>query len=764
MISRFYRPVIAYTVLMFLFGSHSDAQQQSLIRAPSEENQRLVESLERAEKLASQATIYRDHFGVPHVTGPTDASVVFGFTYARAEDEFQKIQKSLLTGVGRVSELIGPTGFLSDRAMRFLEIPKHAQAEFESYGDEFKAVLRAYSDALNFYVANHPDQDPVIMEVFEPWHVLAAGRTMNITFLQLSPENDQLSKIANAAMQHEEATKSRDEPDQSGNSAESGGGDEGRGKVRDGSNMWAIGPKRSATGNAMLLINPHIPLNEVYEGHLLSATGLNVSGGFAYGSFLMPFAGHNESIAWSLTVNYPDILDVYEETFDHPTDPLKYRYDDQWKTAETWSETIRIKAPDGSLSDREIECQKTIHGPVFIKSDGKGYAIRPAMIQAGGLQRQFFEMAKANNFSEFKQAVGRRALVFHNVMYADIQGNIWYVYNSATPRRNPGFDWSKPVPGNTSKTDWSGYHEIDELPQVFNPACGWMQNCNSSPFTTAAIGQNPKPGDFPNYIGRRDKDDNRVPISKKILSRDQKFTFADWELVAWDTRVNEADRWIAKIVNGLNEIRSIPEGLELANSVSPLVDELVAWDRQSAIDSVAATIFHLWYENMDGQIHSASITSQQLLGALGGVKEQLEASHGDWRIKYGDLFRHQRPSELGVYAGDEGRSFPIAGGHPRVGMVFTHLTRAVSGSKARYGFHGHSYVSVVELDPNGIKAKSLVPYGQSRDPNSPHYLDQAPLYAKGQFKPAWFTLDEIIANGERSIIQGDSNQGIIGLP
>ncbi|MGI9518162.1 MAG: penicillin acylase family protein, partial [Pirellulaceae bacterium] len=424
------------------------------------QSQRMSESeLARARTMAASVTIHRDTYGVPHVYGPTDASVVFGFTYARAEDEFQKIQRSLLTGTGRMTELIGAQAFLSDRAMRLFEVNKHARNEYENCDAEFKKLLIAYADALNFYAINHPDTDPLTIKRFEPWHVLAAGRSMSISALTLSPEYAELNRAATARTP--ENKKAKEMPE-------------------DGSNMWAIGPSRSKSGNAMLFINPHIPLHEVYEGHLHSDEGLNISGGFAYGTFMFPFAGHNETLGWSLTVNYPDIVDVYIEKFDHADNDNKYRTDDGWQEATAWKETLKIKQGD-KLVEREIDCLKTRHGPVFIKSGKQGYSIAAAKIAEGGLPRQFYEMAKANNLNEFQAAIGRRALVFHNVMYADTSGNIWYAYNGAIPKRDQKIDWTKMVDGTTSATDWNGYHPIDDLPQVLNPNCGWMQNCNSSP-------------------------------------------------------------------------------------------------------------------------------------------------------------------------------------------------------------------------------------------------------------------------------------------
>ena len=682
----------------------------------------------RALQMAQSVTIYRDTFGVAHVYGPTDASVVFGFTYARAEDEFQKIHRGLLTAIGRMSELAGPRAFLSDRAMRLFEVSRHAKTEWDRCSPEFRELLVAYSDALNFYVINHPETEPLIIERFEPWHVLAAARSMNISALTLSPEYSFLTKAATQGSQ-----RSVD-------------------GVKDGSNMWAIGPGRTKTGNAMLFINPHIPLNEVYEGHLHSDQGLDVSGGFAYGTFLFPFAGHNGKLGWSLTVNYPDILDVYIEKFDHPDDENKYRFDDGWLEATTWNETIRIKQGN-RLIDRTIECTKTRHGPVFIKSGEIGYAIAAAKVVEGGMHQQFLAMAKANDLTQFRSAVGQGALVFHNVMYADQAGNIWYVYNGAIPRRDPDYDWTKPVDGATSRTDWNGYHSIDELPQILNPKCGWMQNCNSSPFSTTASVENLSATDFASYIGVADKDDKRVVASKKFLQQTGKFSFQDWARAAWDTSATESQAWIRRM-DDLFE-RQNDQSTEHLDAVVPMWVELKSWDGSIATDSVGATLFHLFHEQQRKRPSGERLDEDVMVASLLAVKESLIKDFGTWQVPYGEVFRHQRPNDDGVWPGDRADSLPIAAGDPRSGMVFCYLSRKSGDSKRRYGFHGHSFVSVVEFDPKGVRALSVVPYGQSSDPDSPHYFDQAPLYVAGKFKPAWFSLQEIKANLERSYHPGE---------
>ena len=281
--------------------------------------------------------------------------------------------------------------------MKLFEVEKHARAEYQNCEESFREILVAYADALNFYVLRNPELEDVVMERFEPWHALAAARSMNITFLQLSPEYAQLSMLVPAPPSEPEQQPS----------------------AQDGSNMWAISGDRTTTGNPMLFINPHIPLHEVYEGHLHSEEGLKVSGGFAYGSFMFPFAGHNRRMGWSLTVNYPDIVDVFIEKFD-PENPRRYQIDGEWHEAEVWTDTVKVRNDD-QLVEQTIQGLKTRHGPVFIQLGETGYSISVARVAEGGFQQQFYEMARASNLDEFKSAVGQLGLVFHNVMYADVE-------------------------------------------------------------------------------------------------------------------------------------------------------------------------------------------------------------------------------------------------------------------------------------------------------------------------------------------------------
>ncbi|MCK4872925.1 MAG: penicillin acylase family protein [Phycisphaerales bacterium] len=683
----------------------------------------------RIAKAVEATTIHRDTWGVPHITADTDAHAVFGFMYARAEDEFYAIERSLLTMSGQAAAAYGEAGLAGDILMHAFEIPRRAQAEFEAIPKSVRALCIAAADALNFYLANNPDEECALLTHFEPWYFLASDYGMHIGYLSLAQTGIEGADLLKSA-------------------------DPRAVDVPDGSNMWAIAPQRTRDGHALLFINPHIPIHEVYEGHLRSDEGWNFSGGTAYGSSIFPMFGFTEHHGWSFTVNYPDIIDVYAETFDDPDNPLAYRYGDEYRMAKEWTEIIRVKTETG-MAAREVTLRKTHHGPILAERDGKQLAVRIAGLERSVPMLQKYEMSKARNFAEFKKAVSHGSIPFHNIMYADDQGNIWYVYNATMPRRDDRFDWSQAVDGSDPATEWQGYHPIDELPQVLNPASGWMQNCNSSPFTTTVEGGgNPDPANFPKYLGR-DGDGPRVNMSHRVLASDDRFTLADLAQAAFDTHAYEADKWVPKFIKAWEAVKDDDSDETRPAAMHEVIDELAAWDRSLALDSAATTIFMLWYETNYSHLAAASMDDAALIESLGAIVSAVEKSAGTWQVRWGDVNRHQRNDlRVGEANSDDRASLPIRGGHAIAGVTFTYLARLAPGSTKRYGFHGHSYVAVVEFGDT-VSARSILPFGNSRHPDSPHYFDQAPLYVDGAFKETWFTPAAIKANLERSYHPGE---------
>lgn len=691
------------------------------------------------EKLAQSVTIYRDNYGVPHVYGPTDASCAFGYMYASAEDNFWQIEDSYIRALGRASEIYGTRTLDDDQLVRALEIPRLAKAEYDRSSPRSKELLQASIDGLNYFLQRNPQVKPRLIAKFEPWHILAFNRyALYYQFIYrrsglrpeeiktiTEPQNAKLSELRGDLPEEEFKNL----------------------LVAQGSNMWAVTPAKSASGHALLFINPHQPFfgtGQWYEGHVHSDEGWDMSGASFFGSSF-PTIGHNEFLGWSHTVNAPDILDVWEETFDKPGDPLAYRYDGGYRKATEWKDTIKVKT-DSGLTERTFTFRKTHHGPVVAKRNGKWLSLRMAQFEEGGQVDEWYAMTKSRNLEEFKKAMSAVAVPMFNALYADREGNIFYVYNGAVPRRSEKFDWSKPVDGSTSETEWHGYHSFNELPQMTNPKSGFLQNCNSTPFMTT-IFENPDPKAFPKYmIG--EPDTARARVSRRILFNKDKFTLDEWAKAGFDTYVIQAETEIPELLKAWEKNPS--------SKAAEAVAELQNWDHVSRASSVPMTLFMLWHEKQYGtSVIRPPKTPQDAVQSMEQVIDDLTAAFGSWQVPWGDLNRLERRASSGEEPfSDDVKSLPVAGAPGDVGIVFNFYARPEKQQKRRYGVAGHSFISVVDFGQQP-KARSILVFGENSDPSSPHYFDQSELYARQEFKPAYFTLDDIKTHLEKTYHPGE---------
>ena len=680
--------------------------------------------MERALALSQDVTIYRDSFGVPHVFGKTDAATAFGFAYAQAEDNFFRLERNYIHSIGRRAEAVGSEGVRSDQINRALEIPRLAQEEYRRLPPRIRALVDAFADGLNFYLAKHPEVEPALLRKFEPWYPLAFIRYNYYQngFLFSTGIHGDSVRLARASRGVESST---------------------------GSNGWVIGPSRSATGHPMLFINPHLPFfgsGQVYEGHVHSDEGWDFTGYTRLG-FPLPYVGHNQHLGWVSTDNAADQADSYIETFDHPTNPQAYRYGSEYRTATVWQDSLRVKTDSGMVT-RVITLRKTHHGPLLGSMNGKPLAVRMAKFESDGWLGEWYAMTRARNLEEFRRAMAPLNMQFGNVMYADRDGHTWYLYNGAVPRRKAGLDWTRPVDGSDPSTEWQGYHSMDELPQMTDPATGWMQNCNSTPFLLTSAG-NPDSTRFPGYMVT-EGDNPRGLISRRILAGKQKWTFEEWSRIAFDTRVVMADSLLPPL---LQSFTTYPDTARNRSRLAAAIDTLAKWDHRADTMSVATTLFVMW-RNLMGDRRD-SLSPGEKLDRLARAQDILERRFGRWTVAWGETNRLQRTNE----STEESFSATLPSvGVPGVsgadGAVFTFYAGDVSGQKARYGMAGASYVSVVEFGRQ-VRALTVHTFGASGDPRSPHYFDQAPLYAAGRFKPGWFTLAEVRANAERRYRPGE---------
>lgn len=384
--------------------------------------------------------------------------------------------------------------------------------------------------------------------------------------------------------------------------------------------------------------------------------------------------------------------------------------------------------------------------------------------------RQSLRMFKARNLEEFRTALAPMQMLFMNLLYADCDGNIWYLYNGRVPRRNPAFDWSQPVDGSTSATEWLGVHELDELPQALNPPAGFLQNCNSTPWMVTD-GANPRPEDFPPYlVGDGHVRNRRALRSLEILRAASKLTFDDWQRTAFDAEIYWARHELPRYAEQLAALRT--ESPQLAAQAAPYLAHLVAWDCRITPDSTAAALCHAWYELLYGPGYPGETLREPFrdnpaaqFKALIRAAETLESLHGDWRVPYGDVYRLQRQPRVAdlvdVRFNDRAASLPCAGGHGPMGAAFTAYYSPsvdiplVVSQRRRYGVAGVSYLAAWEFAPEGVRGASLVPFGASGDPHAPHYFDQAQLLSEQRMKPERFTQQQVARHAVRTYRPGE---------
>ena len=689
-----------------------------------------------AVRLAQGVTIYRDSYGVPHIHGKTDAHVAFGYAFAQAEDYFWQIEDTYILALGRYSEVHGRRGLNSDLLNRAFEVVPQSQVNFARLEPSVQAYCTAFATGLNYYLAKHPEVKPRLIAHFEPWHVLAFGRQvmLELCFRYTRLSNNYLPRSYDQIW------------------------------ATAGSNGWAIAPQRTKDGHAMLFVNPHLPwfgFSQMHEAHLRSDEGWSFTGATMYGN-CVPTLGHNEHLGWTLTTNEPDIADVWREKFDDPENPLRYRTADGWAEATEWTETIKVNLGD-VVKDRKFKLRKTAHGPIVGREDDRHYlAARIAGLDTQSALRQQLALVKSRNLKEFRTGLSSQQFPFMNVLYADKTGNIMFLYNGIIPRRDPSFDWSKPVAGADPRATWNGYHTVDELPQLLNPADGFVQNCNSSPFTTCDNG-NPPHDQFPPYmVEDKDDDKRRAKISRQLLREMHSVTFEDVERAAFDTTVYWAQHELPEYAKRFEKLKS--NDPELASRVEPYLTHLLAWDCKITADSTAATLCEAWYEELYGMDYPAETLLPQYAAdpkapfeALISVAQNLQTRHGDWRVAWGELFRVQRRPQMidlfGLPFDDRLPSLPCVAGPGPLGVVFTQYYSPsiripfVVSLNQRYGLVGASYMAVYEFGDK-IRGASLLNAGVSGDPDSPHFFDQAELLSKCKLKPELFYWPDVLAGAK----------------
>jgi acyl-homoserine lactone acylase PvdQ len=654
-----------------------------------------ISEIDRLTARAQNVEIIRDDFGVPHIYGKTDADAVFGLLYAQAEDDFKRVERNYIWAIGRLAEVDGEKAIYSDLRARLFMTIAEAKLAYENSPAALKALCDAFADGLNYYLTTHPEVKPTLLTKFEPWMPMFFSEgSIGGDIEQISVKGIEAfygSRIDNP----EAADLVMAEP--------------------SGSNGFAISGKLTKSGNAMLLINPHTSFYFRPEVHVVSEEGLNAYGAVTWGQFFV-YQGFNEKNGWMHTSTQVDFMDEYLETIIERGDDLYYLYDGDELEVDDSNVTLKYRDGD-SYKFKTFPTYSTHHGPVTHMVNGQWVTTRINWDPVRALQQSFIR-SKTSNLDGFRNMMDMRTNSSNNTVYADADGNIAYYHGNFIPKRNPSFDYSKPVNGSFKDTDWDGLHTVDELISIINPANGWIQNANSTPFTAAGE-FSPKAKDYPTYMAP-DSENYRGIHAVQVLTDQSGLTLDKLIEVAYDPYLPGFKTLISGLINAYDESRNPP--VHLAEGVRP--------KGQSFMQRIE-------------HFGSGSLRSERLRIFEQAV-EKLVADFGQWNTPWGDINRLQRlTGDIDLPVDDTQPSIPIGLASGRWGALAAFGARSVDGSKKLYGYRGNSFVAVVEFGDKVI-AKSLLAGGQSGNPTSVHFYDQAQRYAQGQFKDVAFYKEDVL--------------------
>ncbi len=698
--------------------------------------QQIDPDLQRLQARAQAVTIIRDDFGVPHIYAKTDADAVFGMLYAQSEDDFNRVERNYIWATGRLAEVDGEEAIYSDLRARLYMTVDEAQAAYESAPDWLKALCDAFADGVNYYLLTHPDVEPRLLTRFEPW--------MPMYFSEGSIGGD-IEQIPLAGIQtfygdgRASATIAR-RPPLDATLAEPAG-----------SNGFAIAGKLTESGNTMLLINPHTSLFFRGEIHVVSDEGLNAYGAVTWGQFFV-YQGFNEHTGWMHTSTRVDFMDEFVEDVLEQDGALFYRYGDELRPVETSSVTLKYKDGD-ALAERTFTMYHTHHGPITHELDGKWVATRINWDPARALQQSFIR-TKLTGHDEFRNMMDMRTNSSNNTVYADSSGNIAYYHGNFVPKRDATLDYSQPVDGSQPATDWQGLHDVDEIITILNPPNGWIQNCNSTPFTAAAQ-FSPRQEDYPPYMATAPENFRGVHATRMLRELSGGLTLDGLIDLAYDPYLPGFEQLIPGLIAAYDQL-----GHDSA-SVGSAIAALRDWDMRIAGDSVAMTLAHFYGASSlkDGELPATMTRAPRMekinyfgsasplaerLAIFANVISRIESDFGTWDVPWSEVNRYQRLNgDIRQAFDDDAFSLPVGNmASSYWGSLAAFGVRGQQETRRLFGTRGNSFVAVVEFGDN-VRAKTLLAGGQSGDPDSPHFDDQAQRYVDGDFKDAAYYREDV---------------------
>ena len=652
--------------------------------------------------------IIRDSYGVPHIYGKTDADTAYGLAWAHAEDDFVTIQKAYLAGNGMLSRWNGKEGIGADFIAQFIQSEETVELLYHTLSDEFIAILKGYTEGLNSYAKHNPDE--VLLSSLFP---ITPKKLLIYSQLQLFLSNEGDRFVEAIISDRVVPYKKPIEED-----------------VR-GSNLIALSSRKTGTNESFLAINTHQPLEgptSWYEAHLVSEEGTNIIGATFPGAPCI-LTGANEYLGWTHTVNYPDKADVFQLEMKNRTTYIVDGEAHQLvkKKAKMYVRFFGMRIPVSKVF------YESIYGPTLRNKAGV-FAVRtPSTTNINALE-QWWRMNKARSFSEFYSYLEWNAIPGYNIGYADRNDTIFYISNGKIPKRDSSYNWRKVVPGNTKKTLWNSYYTTQELPQVIAPKSGYVYNANHSPFFSTSPDENPNPNTFPKAMNFENYNNNRSTRLFNLLSEKDTLTYEDFKRVKYDHSLPTPLNYNFVDFNAIFEMN--PDNYP---DVADILIDIQNWDRVASSDSYGAGAFAVLYYSL-GKYYSklgpSKVFNKLLIyTCLKDAKKHLLKHFRTTSIRLGDFQKLVR--------GD--KELPIFG--------LPDVVTAMRGSAQKNGTikinHGESYIALIRFGKNKTNVASIICYGSSNHPDSPHYSDQMEMYRRFDTKPMHFDRENVIKDAKR---------------
>ena len=689
------------------------------------------------ERQAQNITIVRDTWGIAHVYGRTDADAVFGVIYAQAEDDFNRVETNFLNSMGRLAEAEGEGEIYRDLRMKIFIDPDDMKAQYQKSPDWLKKLMNAWADGLNYYLHTHPNVKARVINRFEPWMALSFSEgsiggdieRVNLTELEKfyghGPRTQTASAFAPPAFRRDkEVEPAYVEP--------------------TGSNGAAVAPSNTTAHHALLLINPHTSFFFRSEAQMVSDEGLNAYGALTWGQFFI-YQGFNDRAGWMHTSSGVDNIDEYLETVVRKGDTFYYKYGNEERALKTTRIIVPYKSGTG-MARKEFTVYRTHHGPVVREADSKWVSVRLMQEPMKALM-QSYSRTKAKNYKTFRDTMELHTNSSNNTIFADAEGNIAYFHSNFIPRRDPKFDWTRPVEGSDPATEWKGVLSIDETPGLLNPKGGWLYNTNNHPWSAAGP-DSPKKADFPAYV-ERGGENPRGLHAIRVLQNRKDFTLDSLVAAAYDSYQPGFEAQIPPLLKAWD---ATPASSPLKGKVGEQIAMLRDWDYRWSTASVPNSIAVYWSEELGRQVAAdarkagistdeyiaTKATPDQMLQALSAASEKLTNDFGSWKTPWGTINRYQRNNgDIVQKFDDAAPSTPVMFTSARWGSLASFGARTYPGTKKMYGTSGNSFVAVVEFGDR-VRARAVTAGGESGDPKSAHFGDQATRYATGDLREVYF--------------------------